>query len=325
MTETFTYGLFNRPAMYGTVPASFTNEQSHKDFAYGTIDYSHRLTDEEIYRYELARVSPNTFDLPIGATVERLDAGEDGYTIIRYYRGRYILTHKSTGDEEYSVKVSDVRAVAAPAAKVPATTAQEAASDDSTDNECEQCGDTVYYELHNGMCHECAEKYGTSEAVADAGDKPARQYQSGDIVKTYQHTITGVVGDNGSPDGINVEVKWSYATEVVKSVDLILVTPIEEQDTWQGAYVRLRAENEALRARLDGYKAEVVALRRTLDRSDDTTAQLRAQLAAARANLAVAQKALIAITSVKYDDMQAVRDRAETGLIESDYYVASLK
>lgn len=107
--EMFTYGLFNRPAMYGTVPAGFTNEQEHGQFAYGTVDYDRRLTDEEIYRYEMARVSPNTFDLPIGESVERLDAQEGGYTIKGYYRGRYVLTHKATGGEEYSVKVSDVK------------------------------------------------------------------------------------------------------------------------------------------------------------------------------------------------------------------------
>lgn len=107
--EIFTYGLFNRPAMYGTVPTGFTNEQEHEQFAYGTIDYARRLTDEEIYRYELARVSPNTFDIPAGAAVERLDNGENGYTVKSYYRGRYILTHKATGDEEYSVKTSDVK------------------------------------------------------------------------------------------------------------------------------------------------------------------------------------------------------------------------
>lgn len=107
--EVFTYGLFNRPAMYGTAPTGFTNEQAHEHFAYGTIDYARRLTDEEIFRYEMARVSPNTFDIPIGAAVERLDACEGGYIVKAYYRGRYILTHKATGDEEYSMKVSDVK------------------------------------------------------------------------------------------------------------------------------------------------------------------------------------------------------------------------
>src|SRR5689334_13240138 len=108
-SEVYTYGLFNRPAMYGTVPTGFTNEQEHEQFAYGTVDYDHRLTDEEIYRYEMARFSPNTFDISIGAKVERLDACEGGYTVKAYYRGRYILTHESTGDEEYSMKVSDVK------------------------------------------------------------------------------------------------------------------------------------------------------------------------------------------------------------------------
>jgi hypothetical protein len=162
MAETFTYGLFNRPAMYGAVPAGFTNAQDNKEFAYGTIDYDHRLTDEEIYRYELARFSPNTFDLPIGATVERLDAGEDGYTIIRYYRGRYILAHKATGDEEYSVKVSDVRAIAAPAAVVePQDATSEPTPEDGFERPCERCdgsGTVTSSGLYIVPCPEC---YGT--------------------------------------------------------------------------------------------------------------------------------------------------------------------
>lgn len=52
---------------------------------------------------------------------------------------------------------------------------------------------------------------------------------------------------------------------------------------------------------------------------------IRAENKALKQRLAAAQKALVAIVSIKYDDMQAIRDRAETGLIESDYYVASLK
>lgn len=262
MAETFTYGLFNRPAMYGTVPAGFTNAQDNKEFAYGTIDYDHRLTDEEIYRYELARFSPNTFDLPIGATVERLDAGEDGYTIIRYYRGRYILTHKATGDEEYSVKVSDVRAIAAPAA---APEAKEAASEptsapetvDGSMRPCEHCngsGHVTRSGLYIVPCPEC----------------------DGTGIHTEPTLLT--------PDDI-----------IALAIDDIRdqrrpANPARFADNVQSAIDSIRAENKALKQRL-----------------------------------AAAQKALVAIVSIKYDDMQAIRDRAETGLIESDYYVASLK
>lgn len=375
MTETFTYGLFNRPAMYGTVPAGFTNEQSHKDFAYGTIDYSHRLTDEEIYRYELARVSPNTFDLPIGATVERMDAGESGYTITRYYRGRYILTHKATGDEEYSVKVSDVRAIAVPIAvkpvKAPAMLCPECGS---TCKSLKTYADSTWGITHTYKCMSCGLKFdqsfpdATPEAVDAHGNavcerchrnpifyadserfcqpcllaieseydaKIAREElqslynsDSGVDAEDYRAHIDAFApeaaseADEATPahrassstakrlNGTSVDVKYIghgffrttddagfsdiYITDFQLQGDLIDTVIVAPKDAEVNA---LRAKNEALKQ----------------------------QLATARANLAVAQKALIAITSVKYDDMQAVRDRAETGLIESDYYVASLK
>ena len=413
MTETFTYGLFNRPAMYGTVPAGFTNEQSHKDFAYGTIDYSHRLTDEEIYRYELARVSPNTFDLPIGATVERLDAGESGYTSTRYYRGRYILTHKATGDEEYSVKVSDVREITVPIAvepvKAPAMVCPECGStckslktyEDSTwgithTYKCMSCGlkfDQSFpdampeaVDAHgNALCERCHRNhifYADSErfcqpcllAIESEYDaKIAREEaqslynsNSGVDAEDYRAHMDAfapelvseatpapfavgdyvfVVTDNGKIIRGHIEVLENVWYDVRTDLGALFIANVN-------ATFRTFIEAKIYRSQRDGVSEtptdgetamltpdDIIALAiddirdqrrpanpaRFADNVQSAIDSIRAENKALKQRLAAAQKALVAIVSIKYDDMQAIRDRAETGLIESDYYVASLK
>lgn len=109
-------------------------------------------------------------------------------------------------------------------------------------------------------------------------------------------------------DGVS-ETPTSGETAMLTPDDIIALAIDDIRDQRRPANPARFADN--VQSAIDSIRAENEALKQ--------------QLATARANLAVAQKALIAITSVKYDDMQAVRDRAETGLIESDYYVASLK
>lgn len=112
--------------------------------------------------------------------------------------------------------------------------------------------------------------------------------------------------------------------------------PARFADNVQSAIDSIRAENEALKQQLaaatpapgdepaftcpgckmyyvdgQGVCSECATLK------DAEIAYLKQQLAAA-------QKALVAIVSIKYKDMQAIRDRAETGLIESNYYVDAL-
>lgn len=80
MTERYTYGLLNRPAMYGTVPDGFIPDSArpHNDAPYGVIDYPRPLSAHEMWRYELLPVSASAYPYPIGARVlvNEVDEGE---------------------------------------------------------------------------------------------------------------------------------------------------------------------------------------------------------------------------------------------------------
>lgn len=54
----YRYGLIARPPSIGAVPPGYIigSERKSTDFRFGTIDYPRRLTDEEVYRYELVFV-----------------------------------------------------------------------------------------------------------------------------------------------------------------------------------------------------------------------------------------------------------------------------
>lgn len=55
----FTYGLTFRPAGIGTVPKGriVGSNKSSADFpVFGTIDYSRKLTEDELYQFELVKV-----------------------------------------------------------------------------------------------------------------------------------------------------------------------------------------------------------------------------------------------------------------------------
>lgn len=72
LVETFVYATRSRPPGFGTVPEGFRmhSEEQTPEYPYGQIVYDRKLTQDEIYRYELMPVSPNAYKYQIGDKVD---------------------------------------------------------------------------------------------------------------------------------------------------------------------------------------------------------------------------------------------------------------
>lgn len=99
MNIVYRYGLRNRPAMYGTVPEGWRDEQPHVSYPYGTIAYDRKLTHEEMYRYELCPANEAAFDFRVGDRVLVNDC--DPATVTGFQpNGFYNVRYDSTGEED---------------------------------------------------------------------------------------------------------------------------------------------------------------------------------------------------------------------------------
>ena len=75
-TDIYVYATRSRPAFIGTVPEGYygLDDDETEDYPYGMIWYTRKLTDEEIWKYELQRVSRNTYPHQVGEAIRCKDA-----------------------------------------------------------------------------------------------------------------------------------------------------------------------------------------------------------------------------------------------------------
>lgn len=90
--ECFIYATRNRPPMYGTVPEGWrtVSELQTEDTPYGTISYERKLTEAELYKWEIYPVSGNAFEFAIGSRVLCYEVDE-GEVIEHRGRGHYLV------------------------------------------------------------------------------------------------------------------------------------------------------------------------------------------------------------------------------------------
>lgn len=101
----YTYCMMNRPAGYGTCPERRlvdddkpqlpTEQQDH----YGTVSYTRQLSQDELYRYEMAPYSDNAYLYPIGARV-LVNEQDEAVVSAHLPRGRYEVKYDCNGQTE---------------------------------------------------------------------------------------------------------------------------------------------------------------------------------------------------------------------------------
>lgn len=119
--ELYRYAMRNRPAGYGTCPdgriiaEDKPNLYSEATPHYGTVSYTRKLTEKELYKWEMSPDSENAYTWPIGATVEDRESGEVLIVSAHHPRNWYTLYSASHG-EKWTVERTgqDIQAVTSP-------------------------------------------------------------------------------------------------------------------------------------------------------------------------------------------------------------------
>ncbi len=147
--ELYEYALFNRPAVEAAPKGWQIGSPASERFDYGTITYTRKLTDKEVYDYELYPVSPNAFAFQVGDRVLVNDC--DTATIMRQeMRNRYTVRFDATGTTENVHSKNVARLNDEPeAAPVDAETASEATFNvgDIVAYDHDSSGETQFYTL----------------------------------------------------------------------------------------------------------------------------------------------------------------------------------
>jgi len=99
MAEEYRYGMYNRPAGYGTAPDGWFNPQRAEDYIYETVAYPRKLTAQELYKWQMFPVSDNAYAFQVGERVVVNDC-DPGMVIAHIKSGRYTVRFDSTGEEE---------------------------------------------------------------------------------------------------------------------------------------------------------------------------------------------------------------------------------